>query len=135
MLQFPTARLEVYDRLVKGGQCCVRALIGAARDYGIIQGDSLEHEKLPADLSCCGSQYAARKILELAMQQRGFNRDGTAHLSDEIWDSMVEAIEQFKRNTQLVHERDAGDIPAAIECSKMAPVVFDILLQKLTPYL
>lgn len=134
-LKFPHARLLVYDCLVNQDTGCVQAIVKSAHALGLIGSDKLTHLRLPIEKSGCGSLFSARQVLEQCLSERGYDlSNGGRKLADELWKKVELDVDSYKSATSLVHNRQAGEITPVIECSHMAPVVMDILLQHLTPY-
>jgi hypothetical protein len=135
-LKFPQVRLMVYDSLVNDGKGCVQALVSCAHELGLIGGTKLTTLRLPIETPDCGSLFAAQHVLEQCLSERGYClNNGDRQLADRLWDNVKRKVETYKQKTSLEHARQAGKEASTIECSHMAPIVMDYLLQELQPYI
>ncbi len=136
-LVFPRARLSVYNYLSEGGGSCVRAIVDCSRQYGLVSRGQLSNLHLPLEAAGCGSLYAARKILECCFEERGLGSDKSelSQLVEKTWSGIEQSINSYKVETALTHERPAGQQSDILQCTHMAPVVMDFLLQHLLPYI
>ena len=130
MLQFPNARLHLYSQLMESKAGCIKTMFNCAYDFGLVPSDSLDQCAQPDESSMCGSMWAARKIIEGYFDGHK-NGSSPAELIEKVWSSLQQAVESYKSKSQLLHNRTAGALPDVSECSRMAPVVFDLLLQHL----
>lgn len=134
-LKFPHARLMVYDCLVNDQVGCVQAIVRSAHQLGLIKADRLSTLKLPIETPDCGSLFAAKYVLEQCLVERGYClNNGDRKLADKLWEDVQRGVEQYKQQTNLVHARQPGHLSPTIECSHMAPIVMDVLLQSILPY-
>lgn len=136
-LVFPKARLSVYNRLVEGERSCVKAIAGCASEYGLISESRLKQLSFPLESSGCGSLYAARQILEGCLSEHDSSGDSqqVAATVESTWALIEQSVQRYKEETALIHERKAGQPADILECTHMAPVVMDFLLQHLLPYI
>lgn len=126
----------IYDSLVHERLGCVQAIVRCSNHLGLIQENKLSNLILPIDTPDCGSLFAAEHVLKQCLTERGFClNNGDKALADKLWAGVVEAVERYKKETSLVHERKPGTTAPLVECSHMAPIVMDFLLQTLEPYL
>jgi hypothetical protein len=130
-LKFPQVRLMVYDALIERRIGCVQAIVSCAHNLGLIATDRLRDLKLPIDAAGCGSLFAAEQVLYQCLADKG---GADKSLAEQLWSDVKRSVELYKEQTQLVHDRKAGDVTPAVECSHMAPIVMDLLVQKLQPY-
>lgn len=135
-LKFPHARLLVYNCLVRDGVGCVQAIVKTSKELGLIATARLTTLKLPIETSDCGSLFAAKHVLEQSLIERGYClTNGDKALADRLWANIELDVNDYKTQTSLVHIRVPGTVSSTIECSHMAPIVMDVLLQQLTPYI
>ena len=134
VLQFPNVRLHLYNQLLESGAGCVAVMFRSAYELGLVPDGSLDDCVQPANCGMCGSLWAARQIIERLFDGQR-TRSDLQQLVDTVWSSVKNDVETYKLETKLLHDRQPGLLPPATECSRMAPVVFDILLQHLRRYL
>ena len=72
----------------------------------------------------CGSLTAARDALQETLP----------HAAEELWHRLISAVEQYKLERNQKHCRGLNLEPTVIDCSRMAPVVMDLLLQLIENY-
>lgn len=126
----------IYDSLVHERLGCVQAIVRCSNQMGLIGENKLSNLTLPIETPDCGSLFAAKRVLKQCLSERGYClNNGDKELADKLWADVVDAVEQYKKDTSLVHERKPGTTAPLVECSHMAPIVMDFLLQKLEPYL
>lgn len=130
-LKFPHARLMVYEALVHRRLGCVQSIISCAHEMGLLAADRLRELKLPVDSTGCGSLFAAEQVVHQCLADRNCSDQS---LATRLWSEIKNAIELYKAQSQLVHDHNAGSGASVVECSHMAPVVMDLVLQHLQPY-
>jgi len=135
-LRYPTARLFLYNLIFEQAQNCVSAMVNGAYEFGLVSAGALEGLTLPIDSLVCGSMFAAKKVLEKYVEEHSLRHEGLdlPHTVEHIWQGIERDIDNYKVYTHLQHERHGGAPPDRLECSSMAPIVFDILLQHLPRY-
>lgn len=126
-LRYPTARLMIYNRLVGCKESCASSLVNCAREFGLMEHYNPAHT-IEGDETGCGAMNAARAILQGNFQTQ--KKDvSTGHSFDSVWrsfeDELAACKDRFKLNYTTISP------PEVAECSKLAPMVFDLLLQHL----
>lgn len=123
-MRYPHVRLAFTNNLVTHGDC-VKAFAETARECGLLCPDDLcDVERLVAS-GACGSLTMAGKVLHATIPD----------VSNELWQQLVVRVDEYKNKRRLAHCRGEDQSPTVIGCGGMAPVVLDLLLQIITPYL
>ena len=117
-LKHPNQRLAIYDQLVSQGSC-ITAVAEIARTCGLRCPEDLSQLRSAQESGACGSLITARKILEETVPES----------AEAIWQQLVAYVEQYKLRRNKAHCRGINLEPSVIDCSRMAPVVMDLLLQ------
>jgi hypothetical protein len=135
-LKFPNIRLFIANRLLEDRLDCVDVMVRTAYDVGLVPAGSLDDLLSLDDGTLCGSMLAARAIIEKHFESKPLegNGDGHARLVEKVWTELRRDVEAYKARTCLNHVRLPGGHERAVECGRMAPVVFDLLLQHLQRY-
>ncbi|MBX9880189.1 MAG: hypothetical protein K2Y22_17150 [Candidatus Obscuribacterales bacterium] len=130
-LRYPNGRLLILDLLHKEGISCAEALIRGAYAVGLITEGSLSHN---GNCQKCGSLSASRQIVEAYFKQHcsQLSKGGCAEMIKQVTSGIETDVEAYKAKTGLVHPRT--EIPDPLDCSNMAPYVFDFMLQHLHRY-
>ncbi len=123
----------MYNQLLETGAGCIAVMFASAYDLGLIPAGSLETCFQNETCTLCGSLWAARQIIEKFFVVHKNGKD-PQELIDKTWSELQREVEEYKKEHRLEHNRQPGALPSASECSKLAPVVFDILLQLLRPH-
>lgn len=135
-LKFPHVRLQVYDSLVNQRLGCGGSIVKCANELGLVNEEQSSTFKLPVETVRCGSIGAAEQVLRQCLLERGYcNGNGDQYIADQLWRDLQSAIESYERDNSAAVDQCAGQLESAVECSHIAPVVMDYLLQKLQPYL
>jgi len=98
---------------------CIAALAETARECGLKCPDDLSGIRREVESGACGSLTTARVVLEATAPE----------IADRLLKKLVAGAERYKREKKLMHCRGLDLEPSAIDCSGMAPVVMDLLLQ------
>lgn len=135
-LQFPNARLLIHDLLAQDGLTGPEAILRSACQYGLITSECaqiIQREELDG----CRCMSTARKVLfeyfEDKRQQPGFPPVDV----NEVWSAVERSTEAYKRaSNRFPPECDPSQHPAKQPhpCSKLAPALFDYLLQQFRQY-
>lgn len=133
-LEFPNARLHLYNQLLETRIGCIKAMFASAYELELIPPGSLDHISQPESCDMCSSIWAAKQIIEKFFEIRKPLMD-SMKITDRVWMQLKESLDCYnKTDNRIEHNRRSGDLSQAAECSKMAPIVFDFLLQCLRPY-
>jgi len=131
-LEFPLARLFVYEQLMSNGFDCTSAMVNAAYRFGLAPPGRLHHLKGLQDPGACGSLSTAKKIVTELLTKQDAGNSGE-RLAEKIMQSLESDVLQYKRKACPQHGTQERRDPAS--CALMAPIVFDLLLKHLRPYI
>lgn len=120
LLRYPTVRLALATRLLERGNCAA-AFSEIARECGLNCPEDLSVVQNAVHLGACGSLTTARLVLEA----------NAPLLANQLYERLVSAVEDYKLEKNQKHCRGINLEPAALDCTGMAPVVMDLLLQLL----
>ncbi len=126
-LQFPNARLQIHDLLSIQGLSGTEAIARMALEYRLIPEEALaEVAAIPSDATC-HCMAATRNVLWKYFQTK---KEPSTVDVEEVWSALLREVQAY-----------AGACPQKLEpavqpheCSKLAPALFDILLQQLGRY-
>jgi hypothetical protein len=129
-LKFPHVRLMLYQILMEEGVGCVQAVVQCSQQLGLIADNKLNGLRAPEGMSSCTSLFAAEQVLRECLVEHGYGpSNGDKALADQLWQSVKLSVE--------AHSKDAStdNTIASLDCNHIGPIVMDVLLQKLTPYI
>ncbi len=132
-LKFPNARLYVQDLLSHGGLSGPVAIARSAYEFGLISDkDRIEVESMLISGELCFCLLAAHCVLSSYFKNR-IGRPGVpeANLS-EVWKALLEEFEFYKEKLNL--KRDCQCTLTVSDCAKLAPALFDLMLQQISRY-
>lgn len=116
----PNVRLRLTNSLMVHGDC-ISAFADTARECGLSCPDDLSVVRCEVCLGACGSLTTARKILESSVPE----------IAEDLFEQLVSSVEDYKQKRKQKHCRGLNLEPTALDCSGLAPVVMDLLLQLL----
>lgn len=132
-LHFPNSRLLIQNLIVRGGMSGARAMATAAQDYGLIPFETAESIKLLDCQSACRCLEAAHQILE-----KHFLLKNNGNKSPQV--NLSRLREAFERDAQLYEQKtDSSEmndehLNGRKKCVRMAPAIFDLMLQQIRRY-
>jgi hypothetical protein len=139
IVRFPTARLLVYDRLLSG-ESCMEAIVNTAKDLGVISPNVLTNLVKPPGESC-GSMFAAKCIIDECLCERMQSKLGyaisaeNACAAEGVWAGIVQRLELYRDNAGQSRVCNGRALANPVDCGRSSPILMDILLQQLTPYI
>ena len=98
---------------------CISAIAEIAKRCGLKCPGDLSEIRRQVEQGRCGSLTTARSILEHTIP----------HLAEELYERLVDACERYKKETGKKHCCGVNLGTSVIDCSGMAPIVMDLLLQ------
>ena len=122
-LRYPNLRLAIYNRLVTQ-EDCTSAFAETARECGLKCPEDLSRVKREVAAGACGSLTTARKVLQETVPE----------VAEALSQHLLAGVEQYKLESKKKHCRGLNLEPTVIDCSRMAPVVMDLLLQLVEQY-
>lgn len=117
---YPNVRLALTNSLMSHGDC-ISAFVEMARECGLQCPDDLSDVRREVALGACGSLTTARKVLEATVPE----------IAERVFGQLVSTVEEYMRERRQKHCRRLHVEPAVLDCSGMAPVVMDLLIQLL----
>ncbi|MCC6979069.1 MAG: hypothetical protein IT343_12160 [Candidatus Melainabacteria bacterium] len=127
MLQFPNARLYIYNLLADKSMTGAEAIARGAHEFGVLDRDVNILSEIK-DCDCCS---AAHCVLRSYFQsKKGEFDDSTV---DKVWDSLLVRLSLYRARD----ERVEGPAPlpnCENACSNLAPIIFDLILQEIRRY-
>jgi hypothetical protein len=127
-LKFPNARLFVHNQL-KCGRAAPEAIAHSACEFGLLSHDAFM-EVLPAPSApLCPCLATAKNIVHKYCENSRNRPDGPNLDERELWDVLKEDAQAF--NTETSSQSSMENPISQHQCSKFAPVLFDLLLQEL----
>ncbi|MCC6981011.1 MAG: hypothetical protein IT343_22005 [Candidatus Melainabacteria bacterium] len=128
-LRFPNARLYIHDLLVKRDITGAQAIQKGAKEFGVLADDhvlTVEGEQLSSICDCC---RAAHNVLLQFFKQR--NSSSYQKDTEQAWKSLTNRLIKYRRR---LGEQEALPINCQPACSKLAPIIFDLMLQEVHCY-
>lgn len=131
-LQFPNARLLIHNLLAIEHLSGAEAIARGAREYGLTtcetpESEEAEIKKAIENCDCC---EAAHCVLRTYFH----HKDGGSEDSIEAaWKSMMRRLSKYTAGECQVRGKESGP-NCQSACSRLAPVVFDLLLQEVRRY-
>lgn len=116
----PNVRLALTNSLMSHRDCII-AFAEIARECGLSCPEDLSSVRTAVEAGACGSLTTARLVLEATVKK--------PEMVQELWERLLGAVEEYKLQARQKHCRGIDLEPTAIDCSGMAPVVMDMLLQ------
>ncbi|HIA51498.1 MAG TPA: hypothetical protein EYN91_05345 [Candidatus Melainabacteria bacterium] len=129
-LRYPNARLMIYNLQACENLSGAQALARGAIEYGVINPDddgATDREALEA-ISRCDCCEVAHCILRKHFETKT-NLDGET--VEAAWRSLVNRLKQYRSAHGQPVE---GEIGCENVCAKLAPVIFDFMLQEVHRY-
>lgn len=129
-LQFPNARLLIQDLTLRQKLSGVRALTKGAHEYGLIPFDAIVDINRLENETGCQCRAAAHAILDSYVQAK--NKRGGVHRInvDEVRSSFDHDVHIFERKNRREH----GQTSEQDQCQRIAPALFDLILQQVHRY-
>lgn len=118
-LRYPNIRLIMHNRLLSTGDC-VGVFAELARELGLSCPPDLSDLR-QAELSSCGALAAAQEILRITAPT----------IAEAVGKQLLAKVEEYKLQSKRV---DCGSERTGLDCSGMAPIIIDLLLQLLETY-
>lgn len=130
-LQFPNARLLIHNLLAVEHLSGAEAIARGAREYGLTSCDPSDAEdtdmkKAITDCDCC---EAAHCVLRKYFRSKA--TDG--QITEAAWKSMMRQLAKYRGSHQQVEAKE-NEPDCQGTCAKLAPVIFDLLLQEVRRY-
>ena len=122
MLRYPHARLALVNRLLNQDDC-TQAFAATAKEFGLRCDEDITDVHEHVSRGNCGSMAAAKRVLQQTLPED----------CEQLWQQLCTRVEDYKR--ELPQEHCHGDEKDTIGCTGMAPVVMDLMLQLIMPYL
>lgn len=127
-LRFPNARLFVHGQL-SCGRAASEAIAHSACEFGLLPDRDLNSVLPTHPVAPCPCMATARNILSKYCELRRARNDGFDLDEKAMWAILQEDALSF--NQESTHESDEEKQERLHECSKFAPVLFDLMLQEL----
>ena len=129
-LQFPNARLFVHELLSDRHMTGAEAIVSSAYEFGLLPAGILKEVEFSStrdQCDCCGAALAVfKKHVELL--DHGSIYDSAK--VESAWNSIISRVKKYTASETAAPA--SQNCPAA--CSKLAPVLFDLLLQEVRRY-
>lgn len=134
-LRFPTARLHMHNLLadnISGAD----AIALAAMDFGLVNTNFVSHfqtEQRSTTPCCCS--HAARSVLDEYFALRTASSNAPVDVN-QVWVTLVGEATKYLRNDSTNPNNGPNPSPLGTEhdCTKLAPVMFDLMLQQIGQY-
>jgi hypothetical protein len=128
-MQYPNARLFIHSLLSDHRVSGSEAIVQCAYEYGLVPAGSIkplvESDKLP-----CQCMAALKNVLIKYLDAK--QPQSPIYDLEEIWTAVERDVEAYRERSTPLRQRDH---PAHFpECKKLAPALFDILLQQIHRY-
>jgi hypothetical protein len=132
-LHFPNARLLIQDLITSRKLSGSHALAKAAHEYGLIPFDAVpEFNRL--DCRCdCQCMTAACQILDKHFQRRNERTDMPRISLDQVRSAFERDSQIYKKKSGRF-EKECKEAKGNSECAKLAPALFDLMLQQVRRY-
>ncbi|HEY9682989.1 MAG TPA: hypothetical protein V6C86_15540 [Oculatellaceae cyanobacterium] len=130
-LRFPNARLHIHELLSAEDTRDGEALAQGARDFGLISDEHLTEITSACSDSACNCLQVGKQILVRYLETAAPAKDPKRIDSAAIWKDIEQSLKVF------VTRADCGECdPGAFQtkCLKLAPALFDIILQQIGRY-
>jgi len=126
-LKFPNARLFVHNQL-RCGRAAAEAIAHSACEFGLLSHEALQ-DVLPAPSAPpCACLATAKNIVQKYCENRKNRPDGSNLDEVELWEVLQDDAQAFSNQSA---SQSSTENSAEHQCSKFAPVLFDLLLQEL----
>lgn len=127
-LQFPNARLFIHNLLADERVSGAEAIARCAYEYGVIDPSCLEDAELESAIRKCDCCKTAHCILRQYFKSKADQYGQDA--GESAWQSVVTRLSKYKTTTtqNLANNESTSDCEQ--NCSNLAPVIFDLLLQE-----
>lgn len=129
-LQFPNARLFIHDLLSNQRYSPSQAIAISACQYGLIPPEQIDDVEVSED-SSCQCLATARNVLLKYFKEKEQQQGVPVVDIDEVWATMEKYIESHRQARRL--QEPATD-KQPHDCAKLAPALFDYLLQQISRY-
>jgi len=116
-LRFPKARIEINNLMMENHGNCSNALVAASREFGLIQDNSF-CKAIDENETTCQALSTAESIL-------------TKYLQDKKITGIDQHISSLNNNVHLFKTLEFQRTKCKIECLRMTPVIFDLILQQI----
>ena len=129
-LRFPNARLYIHDLLARKDISGAQAIRKGAKEFGILGDEDQELSTDGKEISpLCDCCRAARSVLVQFFKQRN---DASYQKDTELaWKSLTNRLNKYRRTSD---QSEVLPLDCQLTCSKLAPVIFDLLLQEVHRY-
>ncbi len=117
-LRFSKARLFICNYLLEEQGDCSSALIEGAICFGILPETAMSRDDIKTEGKNCHAMHAAESILHKYLEIHNIKAKDK-HIHD------------FRRNVRLFKILDSKGSQKRIECLRLTPAIFDILLQQI----
>ena len=128
-LQFPNARLFIHDLISNEHLSGPAAIVQASYEFGLIPVNS------SGDLECkhhgnghCACFATAKEILTRHLADKASIARVTPEIIDEIWAGIERQAEQYQKSL------GNGEASTSEPCNRIAPMLFDLMLQEVRRY-
>jgi len=124
-LKFPNARLYVYSLLSAEGLSAAEAIATAATHFGLIDGSDYSNYLPSSSPVPCACMETAEKIIRKVLEVPGHSTLQPL-LVEQVWLAVTQEFSRYEsKGTQSAKHHN---------CTKFAPVLFDLLLQQIRRY-
>lgn len=127
-LRFPNARLFVHGQL-SCGRAAAEAIAHSACEFGLLTDHDLNSVLPTQSAAPCACMATVRNILSKYCELRRKRSDAPQLDENEMWAILQEDALAFDQ--QSLQNLDAENHGHRHDCSKFAPVLFDLMLQEL----
>ena len=128
-LQFPNARLFIHDLISNEHLSGPDAIVQASYEFGLIPVNS------SGNLNCehrgdghCACFIAAKDILSKHLAGKPSSARVTPEIINVIWSSIERQGEQYQKSL------DNKEASTTERCNRIAPMLFDLILQEVRRY-
>lgn len=132
-LEFPNARLLIQHLVVKDGLSGAAALAKAAHEYGLISLDAVEEITCMEGKSRCQCLAAAGKIMAKHFEMKN-GQQRLAPVSVEAAYAALDREAKAYKDIDSRFQQACDRANKARECAKLAPAIFDLMLQQVRRY-
>ncbi|MGH9549084.1 MAG: hypothetical protein ACRD3W_06915 [Terriglobales bacterium] len=132
-LKFPNARLFIHDLLSRGGLRDSAAIVRGAAEYGLISADCLAEFQEETDPHLCQCIATGRQVVAKCFEQKA--KQGLPAVdSEEIWIEIERNVQRYRKALERGGAVSGAAAPETSNCLKLAPALFDLILQQINRY-
>jgi len=132
-MQYPNARLFIHSLLSNNRLSGAEAIAQCAYEFGLVPAGSIEPTSEAVD-SPCQCMAALQNVLIKHCQEKEKQSPSQPCAVKEIWAAVEHCAQVYKKERATQSCQGDDDPSVYSECKKMAPVLFDILLQQIRRY-